>query len=302
MQHIIPNLWFDNEAESAAQFYASVFPGAKVGKTTYYTDAGKEFHGHNAGDVMTVEFSINDFTFVGINGGPIFKITPAISFFVHLKTTDEVDELWDKLSDQATTLMTLDSYPFSKRYGWLTDKFGVSWQIMLTEAEVANPITLSLMFTGPMCGKAEEALQFYTSVFPDSKIVNTMHYGANQSPDKEGALAYGESTLLGQRIAAMDSARNHDFSFTAGVSLMVECDTQKEIDTYWKALSAAPEAEQCGWLQDKYGVSWQIVPKVMNKMLAEATPEQLERVTAAYMQMKKFDIATLERVYNGLSA
>jgi predicted 3-demethylubiquinone-9 3-methyltransferase (glyoxalase superfamily) len=298
MQKITPNLWFDDQSEEAANFYAATFDHATVGRVDRYTDAGKEQHGHNAGEVMSVEFEIEGQPFVAINGGPMFTITPAISFFVNCKTADEVNGLWAKLADGGEVLMPLDTYPFSERYGWLNDKFGVSWQIILTEGDVTQKIIPSLLFTGEQTGNAEEAMQFYAAVFPDSRVGAVSYYGAHQAPDKEGTVMYGELTLLGQRLAAMDSAQNHDFGFSEAVSLMVECATQDEIDTYWEKLSAVPDAEACGWLKDKYGVSWQIVPTVMNEMLKNGTPQQLERVTAAFMQMKKFNIAELEHAYN----
>ena len=298
MQQIVPNFWFDGQAEDAAEFYAATFRDAKVLRTSRYTDAGKEIHGHNAGDVMTVEFEIEGQRFVALNGGPQFKVTPAISFFVHCTTAEEVDSLWQGLSSDATVLMEVGEYPFSKRYGWLSDKFGVNWQIMLTESEVSQKIVTSLMFTQDVTGKAEEAMNFYASVFPESAVGMISRYGADQSPDAEGTVMYGEFTLLGQKLAAMDSARSHEFTFTEGTSLLVECKTQEEIDAYWEALSAVPESEACGWLKDKYGVSWQIVPAALATMFKEGDQQQVERVTAAFMGMKKLDIAALQAAYN----
>lgn len=298
MNQVVPNLWLDDQAQAAADFYTTVFDNAKILRTDYYTDAGKEIHGHKAGDVLTIELEIEGQRFIALNGGPQFKINPAISFFVRCADEEEVNRLWDKLSDSGSVLMPLDSYPFSKRYGWLSDKFGVNWQIILSEDEIKQKIVTSLLFTNDQSGKAEEAMNFYTSVFPDSGIGTITRYAAGQEPDKEGTVAYGEFTILGQQFVAMDSAQNHDFKFNEGVSLMVTFDTQEEIDKYWSKLSAVPEAEICGWLKDKYGVSWQIVPSSMNEMLKNGTPEQIERVMAALMKMKKLDIAELERAYN----
>jgi predicted 3-demethylubiquinone-9 3-methyltransferase (glyoxalase superfamily) len=97
----------------------------------------------------------------------------------------------------------------------------------------------------------------------------------------------------------MDSAHKHDFAFNEAVSLLVQCDSQAEIDDYWGKLSAVPEAEQCGWLKDKYGVSWQIAPTAMEEMMSQGTPEQIERVTQAFLPMKKFDLAKLQAAYEG---
>lgn len=103
----------------------------------------------------------------------------------------------------------------------------------------------------------------------------------------------------GQWFAVMDSAQQHDFAFNEAISFIVTCDTQREIDYYWDKLSAVPEAEQCGWLKDKYGLSWQIEPAAMGRMLREGTEEQIARVTQAFLPMKKFDIATIEAAYKG---
>ena len=97
----------------------------------------------------------------------------------------------------------------------------------------------------------------------------------------------------------MDSAREHDFGFNEAISFIVSCETQEEIDHYWESLSADPEAEQCGWLKDRFGLSWQVVPSAMDEMLGNGTKEQIARVTEAFLQMKKFDIAELQRAYEG---
>lgn len=298
MNRIIPNFWFDGQAEEAAKFYTSIFSNSKIGHIARYTDAGKEVHGHSAGDVLTVEFELENVKFIALNGGPQFQTNPSISFFVRCDSEDEVNDLWQKLSEGASVLMPLDLYTFSRRYGWLSDKFGISWHIIVNEDPEAQKITPSLLFTQDLAGKAEEAMGFYTTVFPDSSIGTITRYSAGQEPDKEGTIAYGEFSILGDMFVAVDSAREHDFTFNEATSLMIECATQEEIDNYWEKLSADPDAEVCGWLKDKYGVSWQIVPTLMSKIMKEGTSDQLERVTAAYMKMKKFNIAELERVYN----
>jgi predicted 3-demethylubiquinone-9 3-methyltransferase (glyoxalase superfamily) len=299
MRQVVPNFWFDGEAEPAAKFYETVFDNVKIYGTSFYTDEGKEVHGHNAGDVLTVEFEIEGQHFTALNGGPQFKVNPSISFFVNCTSVDEVNKLWEKLAtDGSEVRMQIDEYPFSKRYGWVEDKFGVNWQLHFVEGEVGQKIVPSLMFTGDNAGKAEEALNFYASVFPNSAVGMLSHYPENgPSPDKPGSINYGELTIDGYKLTAMDSALDHDFFFNEGVSLSVECQDQQEIDDLWSKLSAVPEAEACGWLKDKYGVSWQIVPSILAKMMTEGTPEQQQRVMAAFMPMKKFDIATLEAAF-----
>jgi len=297
MQTIIPNLWFNDRVEEAVEFYTTTFAHGSKGYIARYADAGKEIHGHNAGDVLTANFTIEDMEFVIINGGPLFKPNPSISFTVNCASNDELDQLWQALSEGGEVLMELGTYPFSDYYGWVNDKFGVSWQLII-RSEQKHKIVPSLMYTKDQAGKAEEAINFYASVFPDSHIDAVTHYGPGMEPDTAEMVAHADLTIMGQSLIAQESAREHSFAFNEGVSLQITFDTQEEIDEYWAKLSADPEAEACGWLRDKYGVSWQVVPRVMDEMMQNATPEQMERVMAAYMPMKKFDIATLEAAYD----
>ncbi len=215
-------------------------------------------------------------------------------------TAEEVDALWDDLSAGGTPLMPLDSYPFSPRYGWTEDRYGLSWQLMHAgERENEQQITPTLMFVGEVCGQAEEAVRFYTSAFPASQVGDILRYGPGEAPDAEGTVKHAGFELAAQPFAAMDSARDHDFAFNEAISFMVSCDTQEEIDRFWETLSAVPEAEQCGWLKDRYGLSWQIVPTTMDQMLRTATEEQRARVTQAFLAMTKFDLAALQRAYDG---
>lgn len=286
-QKIVPHLWFDKEAVEAAKFYSSVFPQSKVKSTT-------KLHDTPSGDVDTVSFELWGYNFMAISAGPLFKFNPSISFSVFYKTKEEVDVLWGKLLKGGRVLMELGIYPWSERYGWASDRYGLSWQIMFVkDGGIAQKIVPHLMFAGAVCGKAEEAMSFYTSVFKNSKVGDIFRYTKGQEPDKEGTVAHGVFTFEGQQFSAMDSAREHNFVFNEAISLMVYCKDQKEIDYYWEKLSADPKAEQCGWLKDRYGVSWQIVPTAMDEMMATKDKEALARVTQAFLKMKKFDLKTL---------
>ncbi len=303
MQKITPHLWFDKEAKEAAEFYAAVFPDSAVTHVS-------SIHDTPSGDVDIVSFKVWGYSFMAIGAGPIFKINPSISFMVNFDPSqdasarEKIDEIWTKLSEGGKVLMPLDKYPFSERYGWIQDKYGVSWQLILTNpaGEPRPPIIPSLLFVTPGCDKAEEATDFYLSVFKDSKRGTMARYPAGMEPNKEGSVMFTDFQLLGQWFTAMDgSSSMHQFAFNEAVSLVVTCDTQEEIDYYWEKLSAVPESEQCGWLKDKYGLSWQIVPSAMDRMMAEGTPDQIARVTQAFLKMKKFDIAELEKAYAAAS-
>lgn len=299
MKNIIPHLWFDKEAKEAAAFYTSIFPASKITRVN-------TIHGTPSGDSDIVSFEINGSPFMAISAGPFFTINPSISFFVNFDPSQDpaarehLDATWNKLSDGGTALMPLEQYPFSEHYGWIQDKYGVSWQLMLTNpaGEKRPFITPSLMFTGALAGRAEEAIDFYCSVFHGSRGISA-RYPAGMENDKEGTLMYADYNLLNTWLAAMDSAGPHKFTFNEAVSLVVPCETQAEIDYYWSKISKVPEAEQCGWCKDQFGVSWQIWPTVMGDMMTTGTPEQIDRVTKAFLTMKKFDIATLQKAFAG---
>lgn len=301
MIHLItPHLWFDKEAKEAAEFYCSVFPESKITSTTNLSNTP-------SGDCDMVSFTIWGLPYMAISAGPLFKFNPSISFIVNFDPSREqnaremIDEVWTKLSEGGTALMPIDKYPFSERYGWIQDKYGITWQLMLTnpEGEPRPTIIPNLMFVGNNCGKAEEARELYLSIFRNSKPGALVKYGPGQEPDKVGTVMFTDFMLENTWFAAMDSAHEHRFNFNEAISLMVNCETQEEIDYYWDKLSAVPEAEQCGWLKDKYGVSWQISPVAMDKMMTNGTPEQCERVTQAFLKMKKFNLAELQKAFQG---
>ena len=297
MQKIIPNLWFDDQAEEAAQFYTSLFKDGEVGQVTRYDEAAAKASGRPEGSAMTVAFRLAGQDFVALNGGPHFKFTPAVSFFVTSGTEAEVDALWEGLSAGGNVLMPLQRYDWSGKYGWLMDRYGLSWQIALGKREEeVQTITPSLMFVGEQHGRAEEALRFYTTVFGDSSIAGILRHSAGEG-ELEGTVKHAQFSLQGQTFTVMDSALAHDFTFTEAVSFIVNCASQKEVDDFWDKLSAVPEAEQCGWLKDKFGVSWQIVPTALPKLLSGPDPEKSRRVMQAMLQMKKIDIAGLEQAY-----
>jgi predicted 3-demethylubiquinone-9 3-methyltransferase (glyoxalase superfamily) len=298
MQRIVPFLWFDGTAEEAARFYTGLFPGGRTGRIARYGKEGFEIHGQPEGRVMTVEFELAGFRFGAINGGPIFRFTPAVSCLVTLGAAAELDRLWAGLAEGGTVLMPLDAYAWSSRYGWLEDRYGLSWQLMLDANGTTPAITPMLLFTGAQAGQAEEAIAHYTAIFPDSRVDGIMRHDGS-GPDAAGTVLHARFRLFGQGFAATDSAYPHGFGFTEANSLLVLCDTQEEIDRCWSALSAVPEAERCGWLKDRFGVSWQIVPAVLPAMMSDPDPERVARVTQAYLRMGKFEIAALERAYTG---
>lgn len=300
-QKIIPNLWFDRQAEEAAHFYVSIFQNSRVGSITRASKAGFEITGLTEGTVMTVEFEVGGFKFIGINGGPLFKFTPAISFLVACETPEEVVSIWEKLSQGGSALMELGEYPFSQKYGWIQDRYGLSWQIMfIGDFPRKQTVTPTLLFVKEQYGKAETAINFYTSVFHNAGKGDILRYTRGMEPDREGTIQHAEFTLEGQEFAAMDSSLEHNFTFNEAISLLVECEDQPEIDYYWdKLLANGGQESVCGWLKDQFGVSWQVAPAVLSEMLRDTDKEKVERVTNAFLKMKKFDIEELKKAYNG---
>lgn len=300
VKRIIPHLWFDKEAKEAADFYSGAFPNSKITNVTM-------LHDTPSGDCDVVSFEIAGQPFMAISAGPFFKINPSISFFVNFDLSrdpharENLDALWNRLLSGGSALMPLQEYPFSKRYGWVQDKFGVSWQLILSDpnGDERPFIVPSLLFVGSVCGRAEEASDFYLSVFKNTKRGIRARYPAGMAPDREGTIMFTDFSIENTWLAAMDSAHEHKFGFNEAVSLMIPCDTQEEIDYYWGALSADPAAEQCGWLKDKFGVCWQVTSSVLDEMMRKGSREQIDRVTRAFLPMKKFDLAKLKRAFDG---
>lgn len=143
--------------------------------------------------------------------------------------------------------------------------------------------------------QAEEAIDFYTSVFDNSRIVSTTRYG-EAGPGPEGSLMSATFELDGQEFIALNGGPS--FSFAQGMSLFVNCETQEEVDELWETLSEGGEKGPCGWLTDRYGVSWQIVPGVLGEMLNDSDAERSRRVMNAMLQMSKIEIAGLRRAYD----
>jgi predicted 3-demethylubiquinone-9 3-methyltransferase (glyoxalase superfamily) len=292
MQKIVPFLWFDGKAGEAANFYASIFKNSKIDRITHYGEAGPG----PKGTVMSVIFQLEGQEFYALNGGPQFTFSPAISFFFNCETQEEINDLWNKLSESGTILMELEKYPFSEKFGWVEDKFGVSWQLNL--ASRRQKITPFLTFVGKQSGKAEEAINFYVSLFKNSSIDKIEHYDTGEEQLKETVM-YAIFSLDGQEFMAMDGGREHPFTFTEAISLFVNCETQAEVDQLWEKLSKGGENQGPGWIKDKYGVSWQIVPTVLGELLNDTDPEKSKRVMNAMLQMGKIDIEKLKQAYEG---
>jgi predicted 3-demethylubiquinone-9 3-methyltransferase (glyoxalase superfamily) len=291
-QKIVPNLWFDGSASEAVDFYTEAF-GGEVLKKDYYPHEGLlDFQKPLAGEVLTIDFKIKDQQFVAINAGPDFTPNASISFMVNFdpltdqEARNNLDLLWNTLMQDGEVLMPLQKYDFSEYYGWVKDKYGITWQLILTdpEGEPRPHIIPSFMFGAENVNKANEAIDYYVSVFKDSNRGESYAYGKQTGPATADSLMFADFTLAGQWFAANDSAVDQDFTFNEGISLMVNCKDQAEIDYFWEKLSADSKSEQCGWCKDRFGVSWQIVPQNMEELMNK--PGAFEKL----LQMKKIEI------------
>jgi len=287
---IVPHLWFDKEAVDAVNFYVSLFPDSKViGKST--------ISGKSDGGVDILTFHLWGQGFMAINSGTSYKINPSISFYVYCGSINEIERLYQELSYGGMVMMPLDKYPWSEKYAWVQDKFGITWQLDVDDINSQQKILPTLLFVNEKYDKVREAVGFYTSIFPDSKIILEAPYDKSANLP-EGTLLFAQYKLGGYLLNTMSSTLNHDFDFNEAVSLMINCETQEEIDYYWNKLTDEGEEQQCGWIKDKFGVSWQVVPTEMDKMMMTTNQVQLDRVTTAMLKMIKLNISGLRKAYD----
>lgn len=283
---IFPCLWFDEESKEAAEFYCDVFKG----KITVDTPV-----------VMNIDLFGQKLML--LNGGPYFKKNASVSFMVICTTEDEVQQYWDRLIEGGIALMALDSYSWSKKYGWVQDKYGVTWQLFLGDKSESQKIIPTMMFIHQNNGKAKEAMEFYTKAFPNSSIGNILKYGDDSegNPTSEPAdnIKHGHFTIGGYSFFCMDNSYDHQFDFNEGISIVVMTDDQQQTDYLWNTLiSEGGRESMCGWLKDRYGLSWQIVPKRLIELMNDSDQEKSRKVVQAMMKMQKIIIPQLEEAYH----
>lgn len=288
--NIVPLLWFDTQAIEAVNFYVSLFDNSIILNKSIIERSP-------SGNVDFVRFELSGVRFMAMSAGPFFKINESTSFFVYCGSDSVIENLFSKLADGGSVLMELGKYDWSPKYAWIKDKFGMSWQLDVNGVNTEQKIVPALLFNGSKALWVKEAVNYYSSVFPNSKILLESPYDKSAGlPDD--ALLFAQVKIFGYLFNMMSSKMNHGFDFNEAVSFMVQCNDQEEIDYYWDKLTEGGVEQPCGWLKDKFGVSWQIVPKEMDEMMATKDKDKLARVTDTFLKMKKLDLAKLRKAYN----
>ncbi|OWK73201.1 hypothetical protein CBW16_10630 [Flavobacteriaceae bacterium JJC] len=281
---IFPCLWFNGDGTEAAKFYTDTFGG----KITVDTP-------------VVINFELFGQKLMILNAGPQFEKNASVSFMVLCETEEEVEKYWKTLSEGGIVLMELGEYPWSKKYGWVRDRFGVTWQLYLGERQGDQKIVPTLMYIHGNNGKAQEAMELYTGIFPNSKIGGVMKYGdgvGNETHEVPENVQHAQFELDGYTFFCMDNSYDHQFDFSEGISMVVMTDNQEETDHLWNSLTANGGRESmCGWLKDRFGFSWQIVPKRLIELMNDSDPEKAQKVMEAMMKMQKIIIADLEKAY-----
>lgn len=267
INQIYPCLWFDGQARAAADFYCTLFNNSKI----------------IADSPILTKFELNKNKFMALNGGSKYKINPSISFSISCDSLEETNNLWNQLMDRGKELMPIDRYEWSERFGCLQDRFGLSWQLSLNKRPVKQKIKPCLIFANKNWGRTEEAINFYSSIFDHSSTDLLIHYYVNGNHTKK--VFYSEFTLNHLQLIAMDSQNEHNYSFNDAVSFVVECQSPKEIEFLRKKLTDGGQESISGWLKDRFGVSWQVVPAILGKLMEN--PKRADGLTKKLIKVKK---------------
>jgi predicted 3-demethylubiquinone-9 3-methyltransferase (glyoxalase superfamily) len=269
-EKITPCLWYDNGAQEAANLYCSVFADTKIASQS----------------PIVTELNVAGQSITLLDGGPMYQPNASISFYYCCKNEQELNSIWNAFAQEGTVVTPVGKQYWCDLYGWVIDKFGISWQLAV-EQVTGQKITPYLLFTGEMYGQAEAAIAHYSSIFHNAEVKSLTRFG-QEDGDAEGKVRHAELTIDGQVFMLMDSMFAPDLRFSEGVSLTIHCETQEEIDYYWSHLTQGGEESMCGWLKDKFGVSWQVIPNILGKLMSD--PEKAGKAAQAFMSMRKFNI------------
>jgi predicted 3-demethylubiquinone-9 3-methyltransferase (glyoxalase superfamily) len=295
---IVPCLWLDAHAEAAASLYLEAFADARVDAVARYPESGDNPAKRPPGSVLTVDVRLAGQAVTLLNGGPSFRPNPSLSFHVILGDEADVDALHAVLAEGGAELMPLDTYPWSSRYAWIEDRFGVSWQLM-TRPDTPEPrIVPCLMFAGEHHGGAREAIDAYVGAIPGSRVLEIETFAEGEGGEV-GTVKQGRFELAGRPMVAMDGGTGHAFGFDEGASLQVLCSDQAEVDRVWAALATGGQEGPCGWVRDRFGLWWQVVPESMAAWMSADDAAARDRVFYATLPMGKLDVEALEQAFRG---
>ncbi len=291
---IEPCLWIDSDRlQEAVQLYVDAIPNSRINMVDTYKNAGPNFDQ----TVCVFEFELAGRRLQAFGGGSHQELNPSISLKFASSDRETVERVGAALLEGGFELMPFGSYPWSEYFGWVSDRYGVTWQVLVEPVETAI-VAPAMMFVGDQYGRAGEAIELYTSLFPDSGVDVLQLFGDESAADR-GKVLYSMIHLAGQRFDLTDSGVGHSFQFNDMVSLAVMCEGQAEVDRYWDGLIAGGgEPVQCGWLKDRFGVSWQVVPRRFTELLRSGSPDQAAAVIRCMINQVKIDVAELEAAFN----
>lgn len=271
---IYPCFWFNQNPHAVAEFYLQAFGEGEI----------------LSSNPIVCHMSIKGTKLMLLNGGDRYPQNMAASLYVYAGSPEQAKIIFNNLAEGGTIQMPLGKYPWHDCYGWVTDKYGVHWQVESDEINNPQKIVSCLLFVNEKAKDVQAAMQHYCQIIqPSTILVEAPHFTPNHLP--EGSWMFAQAKLKGYILNALSSTDEHDFDFTPAFSLAIECETQEEIDYYWEKLGEGGAYSMCGWLTDKFGVSWQIVPKILSQLMAD--PNRAPKVSEAFLKMQKFDLATL---------
>ncbi len=276
-------LWIDGAPQETADFYLDIFDKSEQKRSLRFVE---DIHGR-PGEIATIELNLAGSEFILLNGGPEFTPTPAISYVINCEDNTQLENVWQRLSADGTVLMEFQEYPEIGLFGWVEDRYGFSWQVKIGEG--AQSITPCIMFANERYEKAQEAVTEWLTIFgggTDFRLLND-----DQTTQLTGFHLYDQSFLT------MDSPEEHKFGFSMANSFYIYCEDQDEIDRLWESVTNEGTEYPCGWMMDKFGISWQTVPRDLSDLLDDHHFEKAYQTTLALYKMKKIDIEKLRSVH-----
>lgn len=273
--NLYPCLWFQSNAAEAVNYYNTVFRNSAI---------------YSSGE-MACSFQLMDTRFIAINGNRENGFNPAVSFFVYCGSENEIERLYDLLRQDGNVLMPLGAYPWASKYAWVSDKYGINWQLDIDDIKTKHKIVPALMFANHKAASVKLAVEHYTGIIPQSRILLESPFGPDAGMP-EDAVLFAQIKLNQFVLNCMASPVEHHFDFNPAVSFVIECSGQDDIDYYWDELGKNGTYQMCGWLTDQFGVSWQIIPDRLPELLS--SPGNAGKLFPVMTQMRKINISDME--------